>query len=96
MNYFYDPENGINRLIFLGVPEYMFKQNYDGLIKSNSFKASDGSSNISVPKSMLIDFSEETYNQLLNEEIQKRAKDAANKVLNRYGKKVNTLTVTDM
>lgn len=94
--YFYDPENGINRLIFLGIPEYMFQQNYDDLINGNSFKASDGSSNISVSKSMLIDFSEETYNQLLSEEIQKRAKDAANKVLNRYGKKVDTLTVTDM
>ena len=93
--YYYDPENGINRLSFLGVPEYMFLQNYDAIINGSGFRISDGHEAKLVHKTdgLLIDFTEAKYNTLLNEEILRRAKDAANKVANEYGKKVKTLTL---
>jgi len=96
--YYYDPENGINRLSLLGVPEYMFLQNYDAIIDGSGFRISDGREAKLVHKTdgLLIDFTEAKYNSLLNEEILRRAKDAANKVANKYGKKVNTLTLTNI
>lgn len=90
---YYDPTNNVNKLSTLGVPNYMFKQNYDAIINSNTFKESNGSQVNSVPKSKVIDFTEEKYNQLIEDEILRRAKEAANSVANKFDKKVDTLTL---
>ena len=94
-SFYYDPENGINKLTWLGVPEYMFSQNYDDLIESGTFKESNGAQPNNVAKSSLINFTEEKYNQLLADEILRRTTEAANGVANQYGKKVATLTLTN-
>lgn len=94
--YYYDPSNNINRLNLLGVPEYMFKQNYANLVSSNHMDTFNGAVIVGLTANDLIDFTEAKYNSLLNEEILRRAKDAANKVANKYGKKVNTLTLTNI
>ena len=95
-SYFYNPDNNVNRLVFLGVPDYMFQQNYDSIINGSEFRESDGAQVNWVRKENVINFNEETYNQLLEAEVLKRAKDAADKVANRYSKKVDTLTLIDM
>jgi hypothetical protein len=95
-SYFYNPENNVNRLVFLGVPDYMLQQNYDSIINGSEFRESDGAQVNWVRKENVINFNEETYNQLLEAEVLKRAKDAANKVANRYSKKVDALTLIDM
>lgn len=94
--YYYDPANKINRLDKLGVPVYMFKQNYETLITDNTFKATNGKANVSIAASDLIDFTEAKYNSLLSDEILRRAKEAANSVAKKYSKKVDELTLTDM
>lgn len=95
-SYFYNPDDNVNRLAFLGVPDYMLQQNYDSIINGSEFRESDGAQVNWVRKENVINFNEETYNQLLEVEVLKRAKDAANKVANRYSKKVDTLTLIDM
>lgn len=87
--YYYDPSNNINRLSLLGVPEYMFQQNYDKY--TYRLRTKFNTTPTTIAKSKLIDFTETKYNSLLNEEILRRAKEAANNVANKYGKKVKTL-----
>lgn len=94
--YYYDSANNINRLDKLGVPVYMFKQNYSNLITDNTFKATNGSSTIDVTESNLINFTEAKYNSLLEAEILRRAKEAANSVVKKYGKQVDTLTLKNI
>ena len=87
--YYYDPSNNINRLSLLGVPEYMFQQNYDKY--TYRLRTKFNTTPTTIAKASLIDFSEAKYKSLLNEEIMRRTKEAANNVANRYGKKVKTL-----
>ena len=94
-SFYYDPSNGINRLTWLGAPDYMFKQNYDDIINGSTFLESNGVQVNNVTKNNVIDFTEEKYNQLLADEILRRATEAANRVANQYGKKVATLTLTN-
>lgn len=94
--YYYDPANKINRLDKLGVPVYMFKQNYETLVTDNTFKATNGKTTVSIATSDLIDFTEAKYNSLLSDEILRRAKEAANSVVKKYSKKVDELALTDM
>jgi len=91
-SFYYDPDNNINRLSLLGVPEYMFAQNYDDY---GAFKESDGKTTTDVTKSKLIDFTQATYNQLLSDEIYNRTLKAANDVAYQYNKKVKTLELQD-
>lgn len=94
-SFYYDPSKGINRLTWLGAPDYMFKQNYDDIINGSTFLESNGVQVNNVRKNNVIDFTEEKYNQLLADEILRRTTDAANEVANQYGKKVDTLTLTN-
>ena len=89
--YYYDPSNNINRLNLLGVPEYMFKQNYEKLVNNNRMDASNGATIVTLKANNLIDFTEANYNKWLGDEVLRRAKEAANNVANKYGKKVKTL-----
>jgi hypothetical protein len=95
-SYYYDPNNNINRLSLLGVPEYMFQQNYNAIIESNHFDESDGKTGEQIQKANLINFTEAECNRLLEEEILRRAKDAANKVALSYDKEVKTLELQDI
>lgn len=95
-NYDFYYGESINRLDVLGVPMYMFKQNYDGLIYNNMFGESDGHNDRSVTKNDVIDFTKEKYDELLENEIKRRAKAAANAAIKRYDKEVNELTIKDI
>ena len=100
-SHYYDSAKGVNKLEELGVPSWMFKQNLDKLVyrygnlDTYRMDASDGAILEDIYNN-LIDFTEAKYNSLLNDEIFKRAKDAANNAVKRYGKKVNTLTLTNI
>lgn len=89
--YYYDPSKGVDRLSFLGVPDYMFKQNYAKLVNNNRMDASNGATIVTLKANNLIDFTEANYNKWLGDEVLRRAKEAANNVANKYGKKVKTL-----
>ena len=95
-SYYYNSNEGVNRLGLLGVPNYMLKQNYNDLVSSNRMDTSNGAVITALKANDLIDFSEQKYNQLLNEEILRRAKEATNNAVRKYNKKVNTLTLIDI
>ena len=97
--YYYDESKGINRLSLLGVPDFMFTQNYPDYSDTQEAIGvcikCDGSLDY-YNKMQLINFTKAKYNRLLNEEIYRRAKKAANNAINKYGKQVGTLTLIDM
>jgi hypothetical protein len=74
----------------------MFKQNYDNLINGSEFRESNGAQKNWVTRDKVIDFTEEKYNQLLQDEIFRRTLDAANNVANKYSKKVSNLELIDL
>lgn len=89
----YDPSNNVNKLSMLGVPEYMYQQNYDKY--TYTIRTKFGTLPETIAKSKLINFTEAKYNSLLSDEILRRTKEAANNVANKYDKKVDTLTLTN-
>lgn len=95
-SFYYDAAAGINRLDILGVPLYMLTQTFDDVVDGGQLKVTDGTTEQIKAKTNVIDFTEEKFNALLNDEILKRARQAANNAIKKYNKEVDNLTIKNI
>lgn len=95
-SFYYDASAGINRLDILGVPLYMLTQTFDDVVDGGQLKVTDGTTEQIKAKTNVIDFTEEKFNTLLNDEILKRARQAANNAIKKYNKEVDNLTIKNI